>query len=163
MDCCHRLTKNPFKNSCSGQIDLPKLICFFSKLKLLILRHWWQLWMKSTVNTPYCQNRHSPPQQNKIWEAKFSPGRRSQDSEESGPERCRRGGGREKIYYGPRRRARNLSKEGKNTRKRILNRYLEPPGSSRLMINSPGAPKAVRKFRTADFVTCFGNENNSLL
>ena len=28
------------------------------------------------------------------------------------------------------------------------------------MINPPGAPKAGRKFRTADFVTFFGNENS---
>ena len=60
-DCCRPWTKKPFKTSYSkqlrivnavvswlptGQIDWRKRV-FFSKLKLLILRQWWQLWMKS--------------------------------------------------------------------------------------------------------------------
>ena len=60
-DCCRSWTKKPFKNSYSrqlrivnavvswspaGQIDWPKSV--FTKLKLIILRQWWQLWMKST-------------------------------------------------------------------------------------------------------------------
>ena len=62
-DCCCPWTKKPFKNSYSRQLRIVNAvvcrtssksdrlteICFFSKLKLLILRQWWQLWMKSTA------------------------------------------------------------------------------------------------------------------
>ena len=61
-DCCRPWTKKPFKNSYSRQLRIVNAVVswsaqqvrstdgnlFFSKLKLLILRHWWQLWMKST-------------------------------------------------------------------------------------------------------------------
>ena len=62
-DCCRLWTKKPFKNlrsrqlrknrKRSGFVDCQQVRSidrnlFFPKLKLLILRQWWQLWMKST-------------------------------------------------------------------------------------------------------------------
>ena len=55
-DCCRPWTEKPFKNSYSRQLRIVNAVVswspagqlFFSKLKLLILRQWWQLWMKST-------------------------------------------------------------------------------------------------------------------
>ena len=56
-DCCRLWTKKPFKNSRSRQLRIVNAVVsliasrsdlFFPKLKLLILRQWWQLWMKST-------------------------------------------------------------------------------------------------------------------
>ena len=61
-DCCRSWIKKSFKNSYSRQLRILNAVqwfdrqqvrsidrnLFFSKLKLLILRQWWQLWMKST-------------------------------------------------------------------------------------------------------------------
>ena len=51
-DCCHLCTENPdpSKNSCSRQIRIVNaVVTLIAKLKLLILRQWWQLWMKSAA------------------------------------------------------------------------------------------------------------------
>ena len=60
-DCCRPWTKKPFKNSCSRQLRIVSAVVswspagridrrnlFFSKMKLLFLKRWWQLRMKST-------------------------------------------------------------------------------------------------------------------
>ena len=60
-DCCRPWTKTGFKNSCSRQFRSLNAVVsrspqvrsidrnlLFSKIKLLFLRRWWQLWMKST-------------------------------------------------------------------------------------------------------------------
>ena len=69
-DCCHPWTENPSNNSCSRQLAIVNTVVtliasgvrsidrslFFSKLKLLILRQWWQLWMKSAMKQRYRMN-----------------------------------------------------------------------------------------------------------
>ena len=54
-DCCRSWSKNPFNNSYwSGDVDRQQVRSidrnlFFFKLKLLIFRRWWQLWMRATM------------------------------------------------------------------------------------------------------------------
>lgn len=51
------------------------------------------------VNHLHCQNTTHYLGGIKTWKAKFSLGRRPQDSEEGNAERHRRGGGRVKVFY----------------------------------------------------------------
>lgn len=51
------------------------------------------------VNHLHCQNTIHYLSEIKTWKAKFSLGRRSEESEEGNAERHRRGGGRVKVFY----------------------------------------------------------------